>query len=598
MKPFARWLMMAAVAISLVAGLFLSSTPSQTNAQAVTWTVTVFSDGNLTTQVWTGTTGAINYMWGQGAPIISGGEPAAAPVDGFSVRFTTTAFFTAGTYRFTMQVDDGGRAFVDGIPVINSWQGGSLRTLQQDYTFPTDGNHVIVVEMFDVTYESSIIFNWAIASGALPTQGGTGTGSTWYGEFFSNIDLTGSPVFVNTYPASGLNINWGMGSPGGTVPADNFSARFTRNIIVPNDMPQGVYTFYASADDSFRLYVDQALIFDHWGGFENQVFQSDVTLLNGGHTLRLEYRELTLGAYVYLTWNPPSGQNPVIALPSNGVIPGGTTTTGGGTTSATATPAITGITAIVNANVLNVRTAPDPNAQVIVQVKKGAAYPVSGRSADSQWVQLNMGGQLGWVMVQYVSLNGPIAILPVVTGTVTTVGGATVTPVPVVAQPTGVRGMVLGNLRVRSGPGTRYPQIGLMPWGTNVDILGRDGGHSWYQVNFNGVIGWAYAPWIKLTQGTFDALPYLDGTQPMYPPAPPTSGVIAAAYGNMRIRSGPGFQYPKIARAVWGTEVQVLARSSNLLWWKVRIGDIVGWSYGAWYRTIQGDVTTLPVTDQ
>ncbi len=594
MKAFARWLMMVAVAVSLVAGL--TSTPSQTNAQAVTWNVQVFSDSNLANQIWSGTTSAINYMWGQGAPIISGGEPASAPIDGFSVRFSTTAFFTAGTYRFTMMVDDGGRAIIDGIPVINSWQGGSVRTLQQDYTFPTDGNHTVVVEMFDVTFKSTITFNWAIASGSLP-QTGTGTGAPWYAEFFSGIDLAGSPIFVNSYPASGLNINWGAGSPGGAVPPDNFSARFTRTVTVPTDMPEGVYTFYAKSDDAFRFYVDQALIMDHWGGFENQVFQADVTLLNGGHTFRLEYREMSSSAFVYLTWTPPYSQNPVVAIPSNGVIPGGSS--GGGTISATATPAITGITAIVNVNVLNVRAAPDPAAQVIVQIKKGASYPVSGRSADSQWVQLNMGGQLGWVMAQYVALNGPIAILPVVTGTVTVVAGATVTPTaPVVGQPTGVRGMVMGNLRVRSGPGTRYPQVGLMPWGTNVDILGRDGGHSWYQVNFNGLIGWAYAPWIRLITGTFDMLPYLDGTQPVYPPAPPTTGVIATAYGNMRIRSGPGFQYPKIARAVWGTEVQVLGRSTNLLWWKVKLGDVVGWSYGAWYRTIQGDVTSLPISDQ
>jgi len=400
----------------------------------------------------------------------------------------------------------------------------------------------------------------------------------WYGEFFNGLDLGGGLVFTSSYPPSGLDLNWGQGSPGGAVPADNFSARFTRTLNVPTDLPQGVYTFYARADDNFRFWVDATLIFDYWETFANsQTYTSEVTLLNGPHTLKFEYRERTSDALLFLTWTPPNAQNPILAPD------------GGGTVSPAAP---TGVTATVNISVLNFRSAPSLSAEVLSKLNRGETYPVTGRTADNAWAQLNVNNVSGWVSAQYVTFTGDFNSVPVVDAGVP----APAAPAPV--QPTGVMGRVMGNLRVRQSPTTRSAKIGLMPWGTEVELLGKNAGHSWYMVSFNGVVGWSYAPWIRIIQGAFDQLPYTDGTQPEYAPPPPTQGVIVQAYGNMRIRSGPGLQYPKIARAVWGTRLQVLGRSTSGLWLKVQYGDVVGWTYAAWYRTVQGDLTTVPVTDQ
>ncbi len=397
----------------------------------------------------------------------------------------------------------------------------------------------------------------------------------WYGEFFNGLDLSGGLVFTSSYPPSGLNLNWGQGSPGGAVPADNFSARFTRSLNVPTDMPQGVYTFYGRADDNFRFWIDATVIFDYWDTFANsQTYTSEVTLLNGPHTFKFEYRERTSDALLFLTWTPPNAQNPILNPDGGGSVSPG---------------APTGVTATVNISVLNFRRAPSLTAEVLAKLNRGETYPVTGRTADNAWAQLTVNGVSGWVSAQYVTFTGDFNSVPVVTGE---------SPAPPPVQPTGVKGRVMGNLRVRESPTTRSKQIGLMPWGTEVDLLGINEGHSWYMVSFNGVVGWSYAPWIRIIQGTFDQLPYTDGTQPQYAPPAPTQGVIVQAYGNMRIRSGPGLQYPKVARAVWGTRLQVLARSTNGLWLKVQYGDVVGWTYGAWYRAVQGDVTSVPVSDQ
>jgi hypothetical protein len=53
-----------------------------------------------------------------------------------------------------------------------------------------------------------------------------------------------------------------------------------------------------------------------------------VTLLDGPHTLKLEYKEQSVDCLCLLTWTPPNAQNPVLN-------PDGT----GGTTSGTPVPA-------------------------------------------------------------------------------------------------------------------------------------------------------------------------------------------------------------------------------------------------------------------
>jgi hypothetical protein len=58
----------------------------------------------------------INYDWGRGAPA------PGLPADHFSVRWTRTTYFNAGTYKFCVTVDDGVRVWVDGHLIIDQWK--------------------------------------------------------------------------------------------------------------------------------------------------------------------------------------------------------------------------------------------------------------------------------------------------------------------------------------------------------------------------------------------------------------------------------------------------------------------------------------------
>lgn len=586
MRTGLRATIIAGLCLALASGLWIAA-PPRGEARGGSWDVQVFNNG---TPIWTGISPNVNYTWGAGSPVING-IPTGAPADNFSVRFNTTAFFTAGNYRFTVQVNDGARLYIDDPartlpPLINDWRSDNVfHTVQADYNFPVDGNHTITIEMRDTIGDAAIIANWALAVGPLPSPSPSYTGTPWYAEFYNGLDLGGAQLFTTTYPPSGLDQNWGQGSPGGTVPVDNWSARFTRTLNVPSDLPEGVYTFYARADDNFRFIVDTTTIIDRWEEFSGaETYTAEVTLLSGPHTLKFEYREREVDAFIFLTWEPPNAQNPVLPPGGGGAAP----TPGGGTPGQPAPTPVPALTGTVNVATLNVRAGPSITTDILAKISRGESYPIVGRTADAQWAQISAGGATGWVFAQYMTFSGDLNAAPVVDA-----GGAAAPP-----PPSDVRGVTLGNLRIRQGPSATTPTLGVIPWGTTIDLLGVDYRWTWYQVNYAGTVGWSYAPWIRITQGSDRQLPYADGTEPAFRPPPASEGVVAQAFGNMRIRSGPGLTFPQIDRAIWGTRVQVLGRSTDRLWYKIKYGDLVGWSYARWYRIVQGDITSVPITDQ
>ena len=85
----------------------------------------------------------IQFNWGSGSP-----APDVLDVDGFSVRWTRTLNLPAGTYRFTMIVDDGARLWVNDRLVIEGWQLQGPTPYQADVSL-SGGDTNIRMEYFD-----------------------------------------------------------------------------------------------------------------------------------------------------------------------------------------------------------------------------------------------------------------------------------------------------------------------------------------------------------------------------------------------------------------------------------------------------------------
>lgn len=119
----------------------------------------------------------------------------------------------------------------------------------------------------------------------LPTSPPPPVITDWRGEYFNNRELYGAPVLVRNDVT--VDFNWGAGSPALGVPADNFSARWTRSW----NFSEGTHRLHIIVDDGVRLYVDESLVIDSWqdGGWRE--LSGDRWLWGGNHTLRIEYYE-------------------------------------------------------------------------------------------------------------------------------------------------------------------------------------------------------------------------------------------------------------------------------------------------------------------
>ncbi len=84
-----------------------------------------------------------------------------------------------------------------------------------------------------------------------------------------------------------LDFDWGSGSPGDGVPADKFSASWTRYIYTS----AGTYRFAATSDDGVRVYVDDQLLINDWSDYAARTVTADTTLSAGHHLVRVEYYE-------------------------------------------------------------------------------------------------------------------------------------------------------------------------------------------------------------------------------------------------------------------------------------------------------------------
>jgi len=118
----------------------------------------------------------------------------------------------------------------------------------------------------------------------------------WWADYFANRSLSGSPVLSRH--EDDVDFDWGEGSPGSGVPADDFSARWTREAWFDD----GTYRFTVRADDGLRLWVGEELIVDAWRDQQASPTVRDLYIGQGTYTVRVEYYEHGGGAIARVDW--------------------------------------------------------------------------------------------------------------------------------------------------------------------------------------------------------------------------------------------------------------------------------------------------------
>jgi hypothetical protein len=234
----------------------------------------------------------IRFNWGEKGP--GGGVPA----DNFSARWTRKVSFEAGTYRFYALVDDGVRVWVDDRRIIDAWYDHALHELTADYVL-SEGEHTIRVEYLESSVNAQISLGWQkIGAPSYPD---------WKGEYWSNQKLEGTPALVRNDQAP--DFNWGSGTPGGGLPGDRFSARWTRTLT----FEPGRYRLSAQADDGVRVYVDGKRVLDEWHASQGKTYEVELPL-GGEHALKVEFYEVTGNARIRFWWTRISQLQDEISL--------------------------------------------------------------------------------------------------------------------------------------------------------------------------------------------------------------------------------------------------------------------------------------------
>lgn len=272
---------------------------------------------------------AINFDWGTGSP------GSGIPNNNFSVRWTRTLNFAEGNYRFYATSDDGVRVWVDGDLIIDQWRDSSPVTYSAERRLSA-GDHSLRVEYYENTQNATIRFWWERIDS-------TPSYPDWRGEYWSNRYLDGNPTLVRNDKE--IDFNWGSGSPDSRLPSDNFSARWTQDI----EFDEGLYRFYARADDGIRVYVNGELILDEWHeGLANVVYSADRYLDDDDHRIRVEYYERSGGARVEFWWERIRATSTPTPVPTSTDTPA-PTATATATVTPTASPTVVVPTATATA---------------------------------------------------------------------------------------------------------------------------------------------------------------------------------------------------------------------------------------------------------
>ncbi len=215
-----------------------------------------------------------------------------------------------------------------------------------------------------------------------------------------------------------------------------------------------------------------------------------------------------------------------------------------------------GVSVVVNRDNTNVRLLPALGAEVIGFVNAGYTPTVEARSADNEWLRIDFQGEEGWIGAPvWTVLSGDVNSAPVADPRTIPYGGFESPRAGSTSASSEHQGRLdEDGVRLRAGPSRAYPMLANVPRKSQFPILGRTRNSRYYQINWQGTLGWIISDGVTLV-GAWDrsTLP-IDG---IVASAPPLSSPTAADYiDTLRLlRARVDFAQPSLdaARTAWTT---------------------------------------------
>lgn len=135
---------------------------------------------------------------------------------------------------------------------------------------------------------------------------------------------------------------------------------------------------------------------------------------------------------------------------------------------------------------VNVRSGPGIEYVPIGNLEAESTADVTGRTSDNEWLQIDFGGQSGWVGFFTVSLTGELDDLETIDAPI-----AAVTEIP---ESNTIEVSTRYNVNLHQSPALSSPVIAIVPFSTSLQADARsDENGSWLRVIDNGQSGWLIA---------------------------------------------------------------------------------------------------------
>jgi uncharacterized protein YraI len=429
----------------------------------------------------------------------------------------------------------------------------------------------------------------------------------WLAEFYDNLYLIGDGV---DRTVNAVSFDWGAGAPAPGIGADNFSARFTTS----TQFAAGTYRFFARADDEIRVTVDSQTIIDTLDNPRvGDVLSADVTLGGGTHRVRVEYRERTGDAYVFLSWENAAG-NPIAPnFPPLTSTTESTVDLGPWIVQFFGNQALSGFPSGIfsvseisqdwgeGSPLVNIptdgfsarwttSTALDQGVyRVTARADDGVRVFVDGQQIIDLWVNavgrtgsqdITLAGGQHTFVVEYYEDGGDAYIEFDVTRVLET--QIVPTPVPAVKVPstapqqTNATGTVDAyRLNVRAAPTTDAQIVTKIERGETYPIIGRNADDSWWQIRANGTVGWVFADFIVPSNTANVPVTSTSRTTP--PDDVTATGLTLTATATVNLRSAPSRAGAVLGLLPRGAQAEILGRNSTGTWIEVNYNGTVAW---------------------
>lgn len=191
--------------------------------------------------------------------------------------------------------------------------------------------------------------------------------------------------------------------------------------------------------------------------------------------------------------------------------------------------------------------------------------------------------------------------------------GVTLGPAPEPAPPGKNYRVTVTSLKVRSGPGLSFSQVGSIKLNEVVERLESNADETWHKIRKldGSLTGWSFAAYLQNLGGTppggdtgtggtggtgsgGSGDPGSGTTNP--PPEEEDTDWYRVTASSLKIRTGPGLEFESIGVFTFGELVEKLDASPDNKWLKVRSkdGKKTGWSFGDYLISVHNPTSEPP----